>query len=127
MYSFEYLSSNLRIHLNTFGERLREEREKSGKSQSEFGALGGVLKGAQINYEQNKRQPDAAYLSSIAENGIDVLYILTGTRNAAAQPISPRQRALLDNYEHSDEKGKTIIEGTANLAAESAQLKKKSA
>lgn len=62
---------------------------------------------------------------ALAAAGADVLYILTGVHNAAAQPISPRQRALLDNYEHSDEKGKTIIEGAANLAAESAQLKKK--
>jgi transcriptional regulator with XRE-family HTH domain len=110
--------------LNTIGERLREEREKSGKNQTEFGALGGVLKGAQINYEQDKRQPDAAYLSSIAADGVDVLYILTGMRSAAVPPISPRQRALLDNYEHSDESGKSIIEGTANLAAQSAKVKR---
>lgn len=64
--------------MSTTGERLREERERLGLSQSAFGELGGVLKRAQINYEKGERQPDAAYLSAIADAGADVLYILTG-------------------------------------------------
>lgn len=71
--------------MNTIGKRLREEREQLGKSQTEFGTLGGVLKGAQINYEQDKRQPDAAYLAAIAAAGADVLYILTGARSGQTQ------------------------------------------
>lgn len=74
------------VRMNSIGERLREERERLGKNQTEFGALGGVQMRAQINYEQNKRQPDAAYLSSIAATGADVLYILTGSRSGQAQP-----------------------------------------
>lgn len=111
--------------MNTIGERLREERERLEKTQTEFSTLGGVKKGAQINYEQNKRQPDATYLSAIAAAGADVMYVLTGQHSTDAQAISPRQRALLDNHEHSDDQGKSIIEGTAFMAAQSAQVKKK--
>jgi transcriptional regulator with XRE-family HTH domain len=33
-------------------------------------------------------------------------------------PLSPRQRALLDNWEHADEVGKKVIESTASFAAQ---------
>lgn len=39
-------------------------------------------------------------------------------RVPAPTPLTPRERALLDNYKHSDEAGKKIIEGTASLAAQ---------
>jgi len=40
-----------------------------------------VQKRAQINYEKDERQPDAAYLAAVAEAGADVLYVLTGQRS----------------------------------------------
>lgn len=64
------------------GERLREEREKIGYSQEKLGAIGGVQKRAQINYEAGERQPDAAYLRGVAQVGIDVQYVLLGVRSA---------------------------------------------
>lgn len=67
---------------------MREERERLGLSQSAFGELGGVLKRAQINYEKGERQPDAAYLSAIADAGADVLYILTGAKRQSIA-VSP--------------------------------------
>lgn len=70
--------------MSTFSERLREERAKTGMSQTEFAAVAGVGKQSQINYEGEKRQPDAAYLAAIAEIGADVLYILTGRRELSA-------------------------------------------
>lgn len=38
---------------------------------------------SQVNYESGKRCPDAEYLQSIAECGIDVGYVVTGTRATA--------------------------------------------
>lgn len=38
-------------------------------------------------------------------------------------PPAPRQRALLDNYDHADDEGKKIIEGTASMAAQSGMRK----
>lgn len=63
---------------SAFGARLREERNKLNLSQTDFAALGGVRKQAQINYESGKRVPDANYLMNISVAGADILYILTG-------------------------------------------------
>lgn len=63
--------------MNIF-ERLKEERERMGLSQEKFGAIGGVKKLAQINYEKGERNPDSAYLAAIAVAGADVRYILEG-------------------------------------------------
>lgn len=64
--------------MGNIGERLREERERLGTNQTDFGALAGVTKKTQMNYETGKRHPDAAYLQLIAEKGVDVLYVVTG-------------------------------------------------
>lgn len=66
--------------MSTIGERLREERDKLKLSQTEFGKIGGVQKRAQVNYEGDERLPDAGYLSAVAKAGVDVLYVLTGSR-----------------------------------------------
>ena len=54
----------------------------------------------------------------------DVLYIITGQRSGELLPS--REAVLLDNYRHSDEKGKRVIEQTAFVVAEpSKEYKKK--
>jgi len=65
-------------------DRLRKERERFGLNQADFGALGGVKKLAQFNYEKGERQPDSAYLAALAAHGVDVLYVLTGQRVPAS-------------------------------------------
>ena len=77
-------------------DRLREERERLGLNQVEFGSIGGVKKLAQINYEKGVRFPDARYLAAVAERGVDVLYVLTGRRSATA--LSPEEQTLLAYY-----------------------------
>ncbi|WP_434147965.1 helix-turn-helix domain-containing protein [Methylocaldum gracile subsp. desertum] len=67
-------------YMNSFGSRLREERERLGMSQAEFGALGGVKRLAQANYEADKRDPDVTYLMALAEKGVDVFYLVSGVR-----------------------------------------------
>lgn len=61
------------------GERLKEERERLGFSQTDFAALAGASKNSQYNYEKSERTPDAAYLAAVAEKGVDILYVVTGT------------------------------------------------
>lgn len=103
-------------------ERIKEERERLGYSQTAFAALADASKHSQINWEKGAASPNAAALAAWAAAGLDVLYVVTGQRS---QPLPPaaalpaRQRALLDNYEHSDEEGKKVIEGAAVLAAQS--------
>lgn len=64
----------------TIGERLREERERLGMSQTEFGSLADVTKATQINYEAGRRAPDVEYLAQVATVGVDVRYVITGER-----------------------------------------------
>lgn len=111
-------------------ERLREERERLGKTQPEFGALAGVKKQAQLRYEKGERSPDAAYLSAAASSGVDVLYVLTGRREmqpmAQAQAtasavteqaggygmtmtLQPKEQQLVLSYRKCSESGQTAL------------------
>ncbi|MDD4930485.1 MAG: helix-turn-helix transcriptional regulator [Gallionella sp.] len=112
----------------SIGIRLREERERLGFSQAGFAEIAGAHRKSQGNYELGERMPDAAYLSAIAAAGADVLYILTGQRSAPATPsLNPRQRALLNHYDHCDEEGKRHLETTASYVAQQQVAVKKRA
>lgn len=78
----------------TIGDRLREERERLGMTQTEFGALAGVTKATQINYETGRRAPDAGYLAAVAGVGLDVQFVVVGQRALSEQA----QRAALSLY-----------------------------
>jgi transcriptional regulator with XRE-family HTH domain len=65
-------------------DRLREERNRQGLSQSAWGEIAGVTKKTQMLYEGGERMPDAAYLAAIAAAGADIQYIVTGIRSAQA-------------------------------------------
>ena len=67
----------------SLGERLREERERLGLSQTLFGDIAQVTKKTQMLYEGDQRSPKADYLTAIAEQGIDVQYVLTGNRSVS--------------------------------------------
>lgn len=105
----------------TIYERLRRQRDELGLGQQALAEMCGITARSQRNYESGERLPDAAYLAALSAAGADVLYILTGQRSQPVAPeaaLPPRERALLDNYRHTDEAGKKIIEGTAGLAAQ---------
>lgn len=83
----------------TIGERLKEERSRLGFNQTDLAAVGGVGKTTQINYEKGAGSPDAAYLAAIAEQGADVLYIVTGERKPRlGESLSADEAHILDNY-----------------------------
>ena len=62
------------------GARLKEERKRIDRSQAELGGVGRVNRDSQAAYEAGKRAPDVAYLLSIQEVGIDLMYLLSGRR-----------------------------------------------
>lgn len=64
----------------TIGARLKEERSRLGRSQTDFATLAGVKKGTQISWEKDASSPTAQALTAFAEAGADVLYIVTGRR-----------------------------------------------
>ena len=133
--------------LDGWNKRLREIREKSGLSQSDFALLGGVKKQTQISYEQEKSFPDIKYLMGIEQAGMDVRYILTGVEAmeyeekkvaalsfsiAEKLPIHPREQKLLEEFRQLDEPLKAWLFGAMdekiqfkNMQTEINELKQK--
>lgn len=93
------------------GERLLEERKRLGHSQEAFAALAGITRIPYRAWEKGKTAPGAEHLAALSSAGADVLYILTGRRNACT--LSPREAALLDNYRNSSGDGQEAIAHTA--------------
>lgn len=77
------------------GERIREERQRLGKNQTDFGGAGGVTKKTQMLYESGDRSPDASYLSDIATYGADIQYIVTG-QHPERLPAPPLKAEVLE-------------------------------
>jgi transcriptional regulator with XRE-family HTH domain len=67
-----------------FGSRLRQERKRLRLNQAEFAELGGVKRVSQHLYEQDVRLPDLGYVFRLAEQGVDVVYLVIGQRTGAA-------------------------------------------
>ena len=111
-------------------DRLREERERLGLNQVEFGSIGGVKKLAQINYEKGERHPDSAYLAAIAAAGADVLYILTGQRSQPVPPAQelPRQeQEWLALYRNSSDEVRAALKAAGNELTKPAKARGKAA
>jgi transcriptional regulator with XRE-family HTH domain len=68
--------------MTDFGVRLAEERKRLGFKQGAFADLVGTSMPKQSLYENGHRELRAPYLSRIAAAGVDVLYVLTGQRDA---------------------------------------------
>ncbi len=68
--------------LVSFGERLREERERLRLNQTAFAAVGGVTKKTQMLYEAGERFPDVRYLAAVQQIGCESRYVITGLRDA---------------------------------------------
>lgn len=66
------------------GRRLREERERLGLSQEDFGAIGGVRRVTQYLYEQGDRSPSLQYLVHVMAAGADLAFLVFGERGKDA-------------------------------------------
>jgi len=81
------------------GERLREERERLGLNQTEFGVLLGVSRGTQKNYELGANSLDLRYVSALEKCGVDAAFVLTGRRSTPlTQLLSPEEERLIKQY-----------------------------
>jgi len=113
--------------MNEIGERLRAERQRLGLNQEEFGTLGGVARNAQSHYEKGIRNPDSAYLSAVAKEGVDVQYVLTGKRANSPDSLAPREAALVEHYRKCSPERRQSLEEMAAALAELSKGKEGSA
>lgn len=101
--------------MSDFSTRLKAERKRLGLSQVELGTAGGVSKDAQLNYESGSRSPNADYLQAIAAAGVDVFYLLNGSRQSA-DGLPLELNTLLHAYERTDDAGRATLQAVALLA-----------
>lgn len=103
-------------NFSDLGARLREERERLGLSQEEFGSAGGVTRRTVTAWERGDQCPNAAFLGAIAGIGADVLYLVTGKH--FTDGLDALSRAVLDSFRRcSPEKQIEAVQYMALLAA----------
>src|ERR1700687_5616131 len=83
VYFDRYQVTKRKTPVSTFGQRLREERERLQMTQEQFAVLGGVKRVTQHLYELSERFPDVRYLESVLQHGADLQFLLLGNRQAA--------------------------------------------
>lgn len=66
--------------ISIYAARLGEERKRVDPHQGDFSERLGITQGQQSLFERGKTQLRAPYLERIADEGLDILYILTGER-----------------------------------------------
>lgn len=119
------LSTPLVSRILNIGDRLKDERIRLGLNQAELGALAGVTKTTQFNYEKGARNPDSAYLAAVAAAGVDVLYVLTGQRTPEPEAaLEMREKAVLDNYRALTEEDKAAVQRLTDALKESVRNQK---
>lgn len=74
-----------------FGQRLKEERKRLGKTQAELAEAGGVRRLSQIQYESETTTPSMRYLSGIAAAGVDLAYLILGLQLGSGASLTPEQ------------------------------------
>ncbi|EPB8014057.1 helix-turn-helix domain-containing protein [Pseudomonas aeruginosa] len=92
------------------GERLREERDRLGLNQTDFGAAAGVSRGTQKAYELETSSPDVRYLSALQGMGVDVHYVLTGARASAdLGALSDEETRVLEQFRSLPEQDRASV------------------
>lgn len=81
------------------GIRLEGERLRLDLLIKDLAQLGGVKANAQQMYESGLRFPRADYLAAIAEVGIDIHYVVSGTRNPGKQAyLNEEESEIIGSY-----------------------------
>lgn len=95
----------------TIAGRLKLERERTGLTQTEFAALGGLSKHAQFTYEQGKRYPDAEFLQQVwQKKSVDVCFVITGKRSSVAESLSDKELNIIELFRSADAKLLALID-----------------
>ena len=100
------------------GKRLREERARLKKEQPEMADMLGAKRRTYQDWERGISAVSSECLGVAAALGVDVMYVLTGQRlQPVESTLTPEERALLDNYQHSDEEARRSARLVLNALA----------
>lgn len=90
-----------------YGTRIKFLRQQASLTQAEFAKMAKVSPRAQFNYEKGESSPDLNYLQNLANNGFDVVYILTGEFHK--NNMSDLERQLLTEFRQANNAKKAAI------------------
>lgn len=99
------------------GARLKAERERLGLNQTDFAAVAGASKHAQINWEKGAAAPNATALEAWERLGLDVLYVVTGKRASGLPLLGEAVREMSLPGEALRESGVAIGQAVGELKA----------
>jgi len=78
--------------MSSIGERLKEERERLGKTLPQFAEAAGAKKNTLIDWQKDASSPPAVKLAALAKIGVDVLYVITGQEAYPKAAIDRQER-----------------------------------
>lgn len=110
----------------TIGIRLKEERLRLGFNQTVMAEKCGVGKNTQLAYEKDERTPDASYLAEAAGLGMDVLYVVTGTRlPLPSESLTLAEADVLHHFRKMTDADRGVVQRMAHALAMSASTSSK--
>lgn len=93
--------------LKGFGQRLREERRKLGKSVEDFAEMSGIHANSLGNYERGERPANAALMLIWHDLAVDIGYVLTGIRTNSS--LNADEQRFIDNFLRLDAGEQEIV------------------
>ncbi len=95
---------------STFTGRIRELRKKSGYTQGDVSKKLNIQRATYSNYENSLRTPPLEVVAALAElYDVSVDYLVLGVDSAAADPLSTKEKRLLDEFSELTEGSKTDV------------------
>ncbi|MCR2806437.1 helix-turn-helix domain-containing protein [Paenibacillus soyae] len=89
--------------MHRYGKRIAELRKKRGMNQETLAGLLGITRASLSHYETNRREPDYALLSRIADFFHVSLDYLIGRDASPISALSPHVSDFLNRVELADE------------------------
>lgn len=100
------------------GKRLQEQRSRLGMSQTVFGDEIGSVRHTISKWESGESTPPAAMLARMAVLGVDVLYVVTGTKlDGAESTLDKEESELVAHWRWSPQERRRVIMDVAKLAS----------
>jgi transcriptional regulator with XRE-family HTH domain len=110
--------------LNGVGERLREERDRLGLNQTDFGIAAGVSRGTQKAYELESSSPDVRYLAALQGMSVDVHFVLTGSRHSIdAASLNEEESLVLEQFRSLPEHDRASVKRLTGALVDTVRVK----